>query len=99
MFILEIISSSILPAILLIIILILGLHIIYLNRSFKHRIRLIVAIRMREEELARRLNQPLPSENKAIYNLDEKNLRVIGKELEVEPIELYDDDTDFDIIR
>ena len=69
MFILEIISSSILPAILLIIILILGLHIIYLNRSFKHRIRLIVAIRMREEELARRLNQPLPSENKAIYIL------------------------------
>ena len=99
MFLLEIISSSIFPAILLIIILILGLHIIYLNRSFKHRIRLIVAIRMREEELARRLDKPLPSENKSIYNLNERNLQNLEEELEIETVELYNDDTDFDIIR
>jgi hypothetical protein len=99
MLLLEIISSSIIPALLLVLVLALTLHIIYLNKSFKHRIRLIVAIRMREAELARRLNKPLPSENKSIYNLDEKNLEVIEEELEIETVELYNDDTDFDIIR
>jgi len=96
---LELMSSSLIPAVLLVIILILGLHIINLNRSFRHRIDLIVAIRMREAILARRLNKPLPSEKKTIYNLDENNLQELGEELEIEPVELYDDDTDFDIIR
>ena len=99
MLLLEILSSSIIPALLLVLVLALILHILYLNKSFKHRIRLIVAIRMREAELARRLNKPLPSENKSIYNLDEKNLEVIEEELEIETVDLDNDDTDFDIIR
>ena len=99
MLLLKLLSSSIVPALLLVLVFALILHIIYLNRSFKHRIQLIVAIRMREETLARRLNKPLPSENKSMYTLDEKNLEVIEEELKIETVKLYNDDTDFDIIR
>jgi hypothetical protein len=93
---LTLLSSSIIPALLLILVLALTLHIIYLNKSFKHRIRLIVAIRMREEALAKKLNRPLPSERKrsVIFDHDEKKL-----ENKIESIKLYDGGADIDIIK
>ena len=84
---LELLSSSIVPALLLILVLALTLHIIYLNKSFKHRIRLIVAIKMREEALAKELAKPLPSEKKFINAPIEQEPE---KRIQVEPIKLYD---------
>jgi hypothetical protein len=102
MLLLELLSASIVPALLLILVLALTLHIIYLNKSFKHRIQLVVAIRMREEALAKELAKPLPSEleGNIIYNHDEKKperrLRVDPK-----PIKLYNgrNAKDLDIIE
>ena len=93
MLLLEILSSSIIPAVLLVVILILTLHIVYLNRSFDHRIRLIVAIKMEEERLAKKLEKPLPREVVAPPVVKE----VVQQE--IEPIELYDDGEEVDYTK
>ena len=93
MLLLEILSSSIIPAVLLVVILILTLHIVYLNRSFDHRIRLIVAIKMEEERLAKKQEKPLPREVVAPPVVKE----VVQQE--IEPIELYDDGEEVDYTK
>jgi hypothetical protein len=98
MLLLEILSSSVVPALLLILVLALTLHIIYLNKSFKHRIRLIVAIKMEEERLAKRLNAQLPSINKPLPS-DTLATPVVKEAKQPEPIELYDDGKDLDYTK
>ena len=101
MLLLELLSSSIVPALLLVLVLALTLHIIYLNKSFKHRIQLIVAIRMREEALAKELAKPLPSEleRSIIFDHDEK--KPVRRRVDPKPIKLYDgrNAKDLDIIE
>jgi len=100
MLLLEILSSSVVPALLLILVLALTLHIIYLNRSFKHRIRLIVAIKMEEERFAKRLKAQLPSINKPLpSNVRPPAPPVVKEAKQPEPIELYDDGEDLDYTK
>jgi len=93
---LEILSASIVPALLLVLILVLTLHIIYLNRSFNHRIRLIVAIKMEEERLAKKLEKSFLKKAPPVVG---KPAVKIVEQREIEPIELYDDGEDIDYTK
>ena len=86
---LEIISISPIPAILLILVLALTLRIVRQNKTFNHRVMLAAHAKRRDLELARRLNKPLPEEYNGIKSYVEST-----PEEEIKSIKLFHDDSD-----
>ena len=88
---LEIISTSPVPAILLMLVLALTFHILRQSRTFDKRVSLAAHTKRRELELTRRLNKPLPEE----YNNNKVKSYVKSiPEEEVKSIKLFHDDSD-----
>ena len=90
---LEIISTSPVPAILLMLVLALTFHILRQSRTFDKRVSLAAHTKRRELELTRRLNKPLPEEYNRINNRNKSYVKSTPEE-EVKSIKLFHDDSD-----
>ena len=88
---LEIISTSPVPAILLMLVLALTFHILRQSRTFDKRVSLAAHTKRRDMEFARRLNKPLPEEYNRTKN---KSYVKSTPEEEVKSIKLFHDDSD-----
>jgi hypothetical protein len=90
---LEIISTSPVPAILLMLVLALTFHILRQSRTFDKRVSLAAHAKRRDMEFARRLNLNKPSIEEYNNNKVKSYVKSIPEE-EVKSIKLFHDDSD-----